>query len=109
MKAAVEGWGEGEKVPVYDCGVDFGGGEVGVVDLGWFVGSCIFVGEFWENPLFACYYNWRSERRDGLRGLRCDLYPLTADTGHWRGKTAWSAKIRKERGRTLARLKTVSR
>jgi hypothetical protein len=44
------GWGW-EEVPVYDVGVDFGGREVGIVDLCWFIGSCVLVGEFWEDPL----------------------------------------------------------
>jgi hypothetical protein len=34
-------------LPVYDVFVDFGGGEVGIVDSGWFVGAGIAIWEFW--------------------------------------------------------------
>lgn len=44
----------GWDTPVYDCGVDFGGGEVGIVDLSWFVRSCVCVRELWEYPLLNC-------------------------------------------------------
>lgn len=41
----------GEDLPVNYSAVDFGGGEMGIVDTCWFVGAGFFVGEFGENPL----------------------------------------------------------